>query len=166
MHHRHSATSRVFNVQCDAHRRLHHIAHCRRDLPRFTRESVRREIAEENRGRAGGRAGDRASGENEKRLSSTWIGSGAEKELPARRRRVQTRLSAPAPLASLSHCLLMVIAKSTLVHFRPFVPRKRPPHFRDRARTYPLFFATRTRRKFHGTNYVKNTFPFYCKGEI
>lgn len=53
--------------------------------------------------RADGRAGDRASGENEKRLSSTWIGSGAEKELPARKRRAQTRLSASPPRPLRSH---------------------------------------------------------------
>lgn len=97
--------------------------------------------------RAGNRRGkSEASGENEKRLSSTWIGSGAEKELPARRRSARTTSLSP-PLPLLSHCLLMVITKSTLVHFRPFIPPGNARLVSEIARTRCFFFFRDSRTK-------------------
>jgi len=110
--------------------------------PTFHSERGRREIAEENRRRA-----DRsASGENEKRLSSTWIGSGAEKELPARRRSARTNslsLSLPGSLALSPY-------GNREIHTRPFPPvctPETPASFPRPLEHARFFFAIRARRK-------------------
>lgn len=148
----HQRRSRVSND--DAHRRLHHIARCT-----TSHVSLGERAAGNRRGKseASGQIGERWERKTPLvDLDRFRRGKRASGEKEERSNELSFSLS---PL--LSHCLLMVIAKSTLVHFRPFVPRKRPPRFRDRSNLLGFFsrFA-HEENVFYSTLYMKNTLLF------
>lgn len=137
-------TTAVRDVSCFQRRCISAVAsHCAlppRPPTFHSGERARREIPGENRRRSE-RASERTSGraiagENEKRLSSTWIGSGAEKRASGGK---ESSTRAEASACVLLHCLLMVITKFAL-RFRspssslyPFPSRR--PHSRNCSNT-------------------------------
>jgi len=80
------------------------------------------------------------AGENEKRLSSTWIGSGAEKEFPAGTRRARTRRNPLRPHLALSPHDDHEIRTRSLPPSRPYPV------------THPLFSGTYANSQFSHRN--------------